>query len=427
MDTMSTHQVIPTDVSRRLRILVVSPCFACPPTSGGEVRIYQLIRQLAKRHDVSVIGYATDDSDVDVRELGDSLTVRAVHRNVETHLGRRVAQLRSLGTWKPFASSALASREMQAAVDELCGSIDFDLIHVEFSTMCNFRFPEGIPVVIDEHNVEYELRRRLARGEPSALRRAFNGLEYLRLRRFEERCWNQAQGCVVTSDREVPIIKTAAPSTPTAVAPNGVDLEYFAPWEGDTQPYSVVFNGVLNYRPNVDAAMHLVHEIWPLVLQRCPSARLTLVGNAPEREARGLRQSTVDVVGSVPDIRPYLGAAEAIVVPIRMGGGTRFKVVEALSMGKPIVSTTVGAEGLAVRDREHLLIADDPVTFAGRILELFDDPALRLRLGRSGRSLAEHCFSWQLSGNRLEELYRRVLTDRAASAVLAAHLERVHA
>ncbi|MBV8219240.1 MAG: glycosyltransferase [Solirubrobacterales bacterium] len=135
----------------------------------------------------------------------------------------------------------------------------------------------------------------------------------------------------------------------------------------------------------------------------------------------------MDVVGGVPDIRPYLGGAEVIAVPIRMGGGTRFKVVEALSMGKPIVSTTLGSEGLPVCDHEHLLLADDPVTFAERIVELFEDPSLRLRLGRSGRSLAERSFSWQLSGDRLDALYSRMLADRTVSNRSAGRLEPVHA
>lgn len=428
MDGLSTsYDNITTDFSRRLRILVVAPAFPFPPISGGDQRVYQLVRQLADRHDVSFVSYAIAENEAGVRELSETLHVRAVHRVEPGRVARRLAQVRSLATWDPFASSSRASQEMQAAIDELCATGDFDLIHVECSTMCNFRFPEGVPVVIDQHNVEYELYRRLAGGERSAARRAFNGVEYLRMRRFEERRWNQAQGCIVTSTREVPTVEAAAPSTPIVVAPNGVDLDYFAPTGNDTTPHSVVFNGVLNYRPNLDAAAHLVEEIWPLVLERCPSASLTIVGNAPEREARGLRRPTVNVAGRVPDIRPYLGAAQVVAAPIRMGGGTRLKIVEAMSMGKPIVSTTLGSEGLATRDREHLLLADDPITFAARILELFDDASLRRTLGGAGRTLAERTYSWQLSADRIEALYRRVLTEHSPVTPPAPRLEPVHA
>jgi glycosyltransferase involved in cell wall biosynthesis len=407
-----------TRFSRRLRVLVVSPYFPFPPVSGARMRTYQLIRQLAERHDVTLVSYAGEGDGPGARELSGTVSVRAIHRIEETGLARRLGQARSLLSREPFASWVLRSKEMQAAIDDLCMSTDFDVIHVEFSTMCGFRFPDGIPMVLDEHNIEYEVYRRLYEGERSLLRRAFNGLEYLQVRRFEERSWNQAQACVVTSAREEPTVRAAVPSLPTAVVPNGVDLEYFAPWTAETQPHTVVFNGILNYRPNLDAATDLVEHVWPLVLGRCPSARLVIVGHAPEREARALRRPTVDVVGTVPDVRPYLGSAEVVAVPIRMGGGTRLKVVEALSMAKPMVSTSLGCEGLAVRDREHLLIADDIETFARQILELFDDADLRRRLGFAGRALAEQSYSWHLAGDRLEALYRRVMGEGSRRSVV---------
>jgi polysaccharide biosynthesis protein PslH len=240
---------------------------------------------------------------------------------------------------------------------------------------------------------------------------------------MEERSWRSAQGCVLTSDRDQLAVCATAPSTPTAVVSNGVDLEYFAPWTQATEPHSVVFNGVLNYRPNLDGATHLVEEVWPLVLEACPSARLSIVGRAPERDAATLRRPTVEVLGTVPDIRPYLGRAEVVAVPIRMGGGTRFKVVEALSMGKPMVSTTLGCEGLSVSDRQHLLIGDDAETFAHRILELFKDGDLRRGLGIAGRALAEEKYSWHLAGERLESLYRRVAIHGAPSRRPAVDLQ----
>lgn len=398
----------------RLRVLVVSPYFPFPPTSGITMRNYQLLRQLAERHDVTLVSFASADDDAGVIELGRRLTVRAV-RQAEKQDGfaRRLGQVRSLLTIQPFAVRELRSKRMQAAIDELCAGTSFDVIHVESSRMCSFRLPQGVPVVVDEHNVEYELFRRLAQGDRSLPRRAFNALEYLRVRRFEERCWKQVHGCVVTSSREEPTVRACAPSTPTAVVPNGVDLEYFVPWTGDVQPQSVVFNANFQYRPNVDAVNHLVEDVWPIVLARCPSARLAVVGNAPERDAQRLRRPSVDVVGRVPDVRPHLGRAHVVAVPVRMGGGTRLKVVEALSMAKPMVSTSLGCEGLAVADREHLLIADDAETFAARILELFGDPAFGRRLGLAARTLAEENYSWQLAGDRLDALYGRILDGPA--------------
>jgi glycosyltransferase involved in cell wall biosynthesis len=207
------------------------------------------------------------------------------------------------------------------------------------------------------------------------------------------------------------------------VVANGVDLEYFTPWTGDIEPRTVVFNATLDYRPNVDAVTHLVEDVWPLVLAQCPSARLAIVGNAPERAAQRLRRPTVDVVGRVPDVRPHLGRAQVVAVPVRIGGGTRLKVVEALSMAKPMVSTSLGCEGLALADGRHLLIADDAETFAARVLQLFEDPALGQRLGRAGRTAAEENYSWELAGDRLEALYRRILNDHPAGVERLRRLE----
>jgi glycosyltransferase involved in cell wall biosynthesis len=170
----------------------------------------------------------------------------------------------------------------------------------------------------------------------------------------------------------------------------------------------VVFNATFNYRPNFDAALYLIDEVWPRVLATCPTARLTLVGNTPEWEARQLAREGVDLTGKVSDVRPYLRNAAVLAVPVRMGGGTRLKVVEGLSLGKAMVTTTLGCEGLAVRDREHALIGDTAESFAAGILELFESPQLRHDLGHAGRALAEQRYSWDLGGRRLDVLYQEI-------------------
>jgi glycosyltransferase involved in cell wall biosynthesis len=199
------------------------------------------------------------------------------------------------------------------------------------------------------------------------------------------------------------------------VVPNGVDLDYFAPCSRPVELRTVVFNGVLDYRPNLDAAHHLVADVWPLVVKRHPDARLTLVGRGYAPDFRRFTRLGVEITGEVPDVRPYLARAAVISVPIRIGGGTRLKVVEGLAMGKAIVSTSLGCEGIAVRDGEHLLIGDGPNAFASRILELFDDPALGASLGRAGRQLMERDYSWQKAGERMEVLYRSVANGGRAA------------
>jgi glycosyltransferase involved in cell wall biosynthesis len=293
---------------------------------------------------------------------------------------------------------------MQEAITELCTKEDFDVVQLESSLFCQYSYPAHVKLLLDEHNIEYELLTRMARSERSLTRRLFNRIEADRFRRFERRAWDSVDGSLVCSERESEILRTYAPRTPVVVAPNGVDLDYFRPSSAAPEPLTAVFNGVLDYRPNFDAALYLVDEIWPQVLSARPEARLAIVGRARDADINALRRPSVDITGEVADIRPHLQRAAVVLAPLRMGGGTRLKIVEGLALGKAIVSTHVGCEGIAVRDREHLLIADDADAIAAAVLELFDDQSLAQRLGRRGRELVEAQYSWNVAGQRLHTL-----------------------
>lgn len=392
-----------------MNVLILSTQFPYPPHSGFETRVYQLTRQIAARHNVTLVSYASPDERQDAATLAEELPVQIIER-VEASVGtKRVAQALSIASPRPFSCRHVYSEKMQRVITDLCSADAFDVVQLESTLFCQFDFPPHVKVVLDEHNIEYELFWRMCQGERSTARRAFNRVEYARFRRFEQRSWRQVDGCFATSGREVEIVRTHAPDVLTAVVPNGVDLDFFQPGDGEIEPHTMVFNGVLEYRPNLDAALHLVEDIWPLVVRRCPDARLTFVGRAPAADARRLARPGVEVLGEVPDIRPHLERAAVVAVPIRMGGGTRLKVVEGLAMGKAMVSTSTGCEGIDVRDDEHLLIGDTAETFASGVLQLFDDPALGLALGRAGRLLVEGEYSWNLAGDRVEALYTSLL------------------
>jgi sugar transferase (PEP-CTERM/EpsH1 system associated) len=395
-------------MSERLRILLVSTQFPFPPRSGFTQRVYQLARRLSTRHEVTLLSYADPGINADIDRLREEMAVEAVERAARSVAAKRIVQVVSAPSPTPFASRTVHSRELQRAIEDLAARTRFDVIQLESSLLCVFRLPRGPRLVLDEHNVESEVAERVHASEASLSRRVFSRLEYVRLRRFERRWWRHASGCAVTSEREARIVHRYAPATPVAVVPNGVDLEYFSPYGGAPQPLTVVFNGVLDYRPNLDAARHLVDEIWPLVLQRRPGARLAIVGRGDRADAERLHRPSVDVTGEVPDVRPHLARAAVVAVPIRMGGGTRLKVVEALAMGKPMVSTTLGCEGVDVRSGEHLLVADTATAFAEAVVRLFDDRAYAAALGSAGRARMEEQYSWDIGTARLEALYEQV-------------------
>ena len=401
---------------RTLRILVVAPRLPYPPTWGLATRGYQLSRLLARRHEVTMVCFANRGAEQEAREFEPELT--ALHTVPLRPLSgggssRRVAQLRALGSPTPFLAATERTPTLQAAIDGLVGTQQFDSIHLESLAMFGLRFPRDIPIVLGEHNIEYELLQRLSVGEHSAARRAYNRIEFEKLRRFEHRAWRTVAGVAITSEREVRIVRSVAPHTPAANVPNGVDTEYFAPAPTPPEPDSLVFTGLLSYRPNIDAVQHLVNDIFPLVRRERPSCTLTIVGGGGDDLAH-LAGPGIRFTGYVPDLRPEIARASVAVVPIRMGSGTRLKVVEALAMAKPMVSTTIGCEGIDVHDEEHLLIGDSPAAFATQVLRLLDDPDAAQRMGERGAALARSEYSWSGAADVLEALHLRVTDKQTA-------------
>ena len=393
-----------------MNVIFVTAQFPYPPRSGITMRVYQLVKQVARRHNVTLLSYADSTHQDGLMQLRDQLPVVVTERRLRTGMAKRSDQLRSIASMTPFTSREAYSQALQRTLNELCVTTACDVVHIEGMVLGGLAIPQGVRLILDEPDVAYEVYQRMCESERSTIRRLYNRWEYERVRRFEQRLWKRVDACVVTSDRDGPIVESVAPGTVSGVVPNAVDLEYFLPSSGDAiEPNSVVFNGTLGYRPNVDAAFHLVDDIWPLVLERCPDAKLTIVGRASDADRRALTRPGVLVTGEVPDIRPYVERAALVAVPVRMGGGTRLKVVEGMAMGKAMVSTTLGCEGLAVRDSEHLLIGDGAHQFATRILDCFADSELRGRLGAAGRRLTEEEYSWDLAGERLEALYQRVV------------------
>jgi glycosyltransferase involved in cell wall biosynthesis len=391
---------------------MISTCVPAPWFGMG-TRNFELARELAIRHEVSVLAFAAAEEASEIAALrAFCADVHVVPGKAGGRAARRLDQLRSLLSPMPFHVQELHSSEMQKAIGAVLDGGNFDIVQLEGSQLCSFDFPNDVAIVLDEHNIEYEVLHRMATGERTRLRRLFSFLEYHKFRRLEQHWWRKVDGVAVTSDRELPVVQRHAPATATAVVPNAVDATHFAPADRDPEPGSIVFMGTLAYRPNVDAVQFFVDEVLPKVLRRHPDVVLTVVGHGEEDDLRRFRRPGVVVTGRVPDVRPYLAGAAVTVVPIRIGGGTRLKVVEALAMAKAVVSTALGCEGLAVRDGEHLLLADESDHFAAAVTRLLDDPSEARRLGMAGRALVAEHYSWAKASQRLEDLYESIRSEQ---------------
>jgi sugar transferase (PEP-CTERM/EpsH1 system associated) len=392
-----------------LRVLVLGVWFPYPPRWGWAVRVYHLTRQLARRHEVTLLTYGTRTDEQHVAELRkEGIHAETVLRERPSKVARRRNQVSSLVSRLPFESYIARSDELQEAIDRLSAQSPFDVVQLESTLVWPFRFPGEPRLVLDEHNIEYENYARHQEMERSPVRKAFYAFEAAKVRRYEQSAWQQVAGCVLTSAREEEIVRAVAPATQTMVVPNGVDVDSFRPGTEERDSASIVFNGVLDYRPNLDAALFLIDEVLPLVRAARPEASVTIVGRGDPAELSRVRGPSVEATGEVPDVRPYLQRAAVVAVPIRAGSGTRFKVVEGLAVAAPMVSTAVGCEGIGVRDGEHLLVADRAADFAAAILRLLDDRELGSRLGAAGRRFVEDEYSWESAGARLETLYDRI-------------------
>jgi sugar transferase (PEP-CTERM/EpsH1 system associated) len=398
-----------------MRLLVLTPTLPHPPIWGFNIRVSQLVRHLASKHEVTLLSYEGPHDSAARQALGNMCTsivlVPALKRSMSL---RRFAQVRATMSVSSFHLHRFYSQEMQTALTKILHDVRPDLVQIESSAMAMFDFGNA-PVVLDEHNLEYELLQRTAAIEESRIRRLHAGLESRKVKKEEAAVWRRVDGCVLTSTREQAIVNAAEPDLPTAVVPNGVDLDYFRPKDAAIKPGSLVFTGLLTYRPNADGASHFVRAIFPSIVAARPDATFTAVGWGLPDDLRSLLGERISHTGRVDDVRPYLASAAVVVVPLRIGSGTRLKVLEALAMGKAVVTTRVGCEGLDVNDGDHLLIADEPDEFASAVVRLLDSPAEADRLGRRGRARVESRYGWAESArglDRFHESLRRAPVER---------------
>lgn len=391
-----------------MKILMLSPWLPYPPNWGFAKRVFHVLEVLGRRHEVTLVAYRGPDDDDNVRVLeGHCAAVHTVPAPAFA-AGKRLAQLASVVSPRSFQRRIIHSPLMQHRLDALTAGAPFDIIHVETSQLACYRFDRRSLLVVDEHNIEYELYYRMYQSEGTLARRWFNWLEYAKFKREEIASWRDCDGCVMTSQREATLVGEIVPDLPVAVVPNAVDTEFFAPSSAAVDPDTIVLTGLMKYRPNVDGALFFVQDILPRILRQRPDATFYIVGGDAPAEITRLASRHVIVTGRVEDVRPYVHKAAVFAVPLRMGSGTRLKVLEGLAMGKPMVSTTLGCEGIELEHGRHLLIADGAEAFADGVVELMNRPELARRLSEEGRALMLRQYRWEHAVEALETFYTRL-------------------
>ena len=384
-----------------MNLLMLSPHLPYPSWGAG-TRSYHLLKALAREHSVSLIALTSDRYDGTQDAVLTDLKLKQFVKIplTESVQSKRMQQLFSVLLGRSRLLDAYHIEAVQQAVDDLCSMDHYDAVIFESVYMADYRFPEGTRVIIDQHNIEYELLYRTYQHEKSFARKWYNWWESIHLKPVElERC-RKAHGVLVTSEREALLLKSLVSESVIAVVPNGVDTETFQRVSQEEQvPDRIIFTGSMNYYPNINAVLRFARECWPLIRLKAPNVTWQIVGQNPPSEVLDLgKQPGISVTGSVPDVKPYLAAATVAIAPLHIGSGTRLKILEAMAMGKAVVSTSLGCEGLAVVSGKHLIVADQPEMFADAVVDLLQNAEQRAMLGSTGRELAE-TYSWRHCGD----------------------------
>jgi len=408
----------------RLAILFVSHMPASPPRFGAQARMHGLMTQLARHHDVTAVTLVDDEFDIEECRRAMQVYCREVVlvRNPYGREGllKRLLQLRSLASTRSFDRLRVTVPALQRALDEVLRSRRFDVVNLEFPYLGQYHLRQAPPgerlpvLVVDSHEIAYDLARQFAQAGGSIGRRLYASANWRKLRREELDIYRKADGVYLCSAADERRLLDQIPKAQTAVIPNAADLEYYQARLTDPVPdaRTVVYFGLLSTVPNIDAVTHFVQDIWPHIAAAHPEVHCKIIGGRPPPGLLALAGPRVELTGFVPDLRPHLAAAAAVVVPLRLGGGTRLKIVEAMAMGKAIVSTTLGAEGIEAAPERDILIEDEPVAFANAVNRLLAEPGLAARIGQSAQRLAAERYSWSGAAQSLQDFYRRILESR---------------
>jgi sugar transferase (PEP-CTERM/EpsH1 system associated) len=405
-----------------MNILLLSPWLPWPLYDGGRIRIFETLRYLSRRHSVTLVSSVCRPEEMD-----HASTVKNFCQNVVTTVvpnGTRavVSRLsRGVLSRRPLIQSFYYDARLAEKVKELTSRVAYDVIQVEFPFLApylNAVEPRSrAKKILTMHNIEsLRFERELQLAHWGKRRLVLLG-NHLFFREWEKEALGGFDGIITVSDLERTWVQQHAPQTMVDVVPNGVDTEYFSPGSAHAStnnPY-IVFTGAMDYPPNVDAAGWFCNEILPQLQRTVPGIRLKIVGKNPHPHVLELdRREGVEVTGTVADIRSYVAESLALVVPLRSGGGTRLKILEAMALERPVISTSVGAEGLDVNPGTDILISDDPQQFVDQIQLLLGSPEKAKAIGKAGRRLVLEKYDWRVCLGGLERLYGRLLGDKAA-------------
>jgi sugar transferase (PEP-CTERM/EpsH1 system associated) len=392
-----------------VNILWLNAGLLLPLDKGGKLRTWHLMRHLARRHSITYLSFADPEQpaeEVDgMREVADRIVTVPRTDPAKGSMQFYADVARYVLHPVPYAVAKYHSREYAARLRDLLRDGGFDLVVADFlPPVVNMPDRLPCPSVLFTHNVEAEIWRRHFETARHPLKRALLHGQWSRMLAFERKALDHFDLVLTVSDNDRDTFQRLYPSGERrfAVVPTGVDTEYFSPVSG-SRPHHLVFTGSMDWLPNEDGVLYFCRDILPLIRQQQPEVTLSIVGREPTPAVKRLAETAgIEITGRVADVRPYVGAAAVYVVPLRVGGGTRLKIFEAMSMARAVVSTTIGAEGLPVTPGRDIAIADEPAAFADAVVQLLRNEPERRRLEQAARRLVVERYDWSAVARDME-------------------------
>jgi len=384
-----------------MHILFLSTWFPFPSDNGSKIRVYHLLRALGQRHEVTLLAFAfgTANPDHAVALETHCQQVQVVHK--DPHRPSRLAW--ALRFLSPIPIATWPVPAMRHLVRETVHQQEFDAVIASTKGMASYALRDTPAVfrVLEEHNSSALQMAERYQKQTSCLNRLRCWISWQKARQHEQRIFQNFDLITMVSEQDKKSTQTLlhGKQVPVEILPNGVDCAHHRPGLAAVRPNTLIYNGALTYSANYDAMQWFLAEIYPLIKQQVPEVSLTITGSTQDVNLSGLRMDErVHLTGYVDDVRIPVAQSAVCVIPLRQGGGTRLKILEAMALGTPVVSTSKGAEGLEVMDGKHLLIADEPAAFAAQTVRLMHNSTLRQNLIGNARSLVEERYDWEQIG-----------------------------
>ena len=402
-----------------MRILWIKTEFLHPVDKGGRIRTYQMLREIAKAHHVTYLTLDDGTAAADAPALASEYAAETIRipftPPAKGTVGFYSDLLANVFSSLPYAVSRYRSAEMTGEIARLAST--FDVVVCDFlAPAVNMPRAAGTPTVLFQHNVEAMIWARHA-AVATGVKQKYMAEQWRRMERFERDECRRFDHVIAVSPQDTAIMRERYGVSRISDVPTGVDIEYFTS-DGATvrRARELVFTGSMDWMPNDDAMLWFATDVLPLIRAKLPDVHTTVVGRTPSQKLQSLAAGTgMEVTGRVPDVRPYLERASAFIVPMRVGGGTRLKIYEAMSMGLPVISTTIGAEGLPVVDGETAVLRDDPRAFADAVVRLLEANDERRRIADAGQRLVRARFGWAGVADAFMETCASVVEGRSRS------------